>query len=98
MTTMDTLRAAFQRRDFSRALLVAADLGHYVGDGHQPLHVTQNYDGDMTNQSKIHSRYETTLIGAYQSSITYTYSEAVYIPDVRSFVFEFIYHTNSLVD
>ena len=32
----------------------AADLGHYVGDAHVPLHTTLNYNGQLTGQLGIH--------------------------------------------
>ncbi len=47
-------------------------LGHYVGDGSQPLHVTTNYDGwvgkenpnGYTTQHGIHSKFETAFVSA----------------------------------
>ena len=47
-------------------------LGHYVGDGSQPLHVTANYDGwvgkenpnGYTTQHGIHAKFETTFVAA----------------------------------
>jgi hypothetical protein len=94
----DSLKKAFQQLNWSLAMQLSADLGHYVGDGHQPLHITENYDGKMTNQSGVHSRYETSLVGQYQSSIVYTNDKAVYIPDVSNYDFSFIYVGNSYVD
>jgi hypothetical protein len=79
-------------------MLFAADLGHYVGDGHQPLHCTENYDGAMTNQSGVHSRYETSLVGTYQSSIIYTNNKASYVQNISNYVFDFIYVSNKYVD
>ena len=96
--TEDSLRVAFQQRNWHKAMLFSADLGHYVGDGHQPLHITQNYDGKLTNQSGVHSRYETNLVGQYQSSITYTNSKASYFQNISSYVFDFIYLGNKYVD
>lgn len=47
-------------------------LGHYVGDGSQPLHVTVNYDGwagkenpnGYTTQHGIHSKFESAFVAA----------------------------------
>jgi hypothetical protein len=39
-------------------LVIAGTMGHYVGDLSQPLHVTENYDGQMTDQKGIHSYFE----------------------------------------
>jgi hypothetical protein len=79
-------------------MMLAADVGHYVGDGHQPLHCTANYDGAQTNQSGVHSRYESDLVGQYQSSIVYSPSTATYVSDVSNYVFNFIYLSNKYVD
>jgi hypothetical protein len=96
--TEDSLRVAFQQRNWHKAMLFAADLGHYVGDGHQPLHCTENYDGALTNQSGVHSRYETSLVGTYQSSIIYTNNKASYVQNISNYVFDFIYVSNKYVD
>jgi hypothetical protein len=43
-------------------LLHAGVIGHYVGDLSQPLHVTENYDGQMTDQKGIHAFFEDALV------------------------------------
>jgi hypothetical protein len=65
----DTLVVDFKKLKWHKAMLDASDLGHYVADGHMPLHLTANYDGGKTNQSGIHSRYESTMVSAYQSNL-----------------------------
>jgi hypothetical protein len=96
--TMDSLRVAFHQRNWHKAMMFSADLGHYVGDGHQPLHCTKNYDGALTNQSGVHSRYETTLVGQYQNSIIYTNDKASYVSNISNYVFDFIYLSNKYAD
>jgi len=98
INTEDSLKNAFARKDWHKAMLFAADLGHYIGDGHMPLHVTKNYDGDLTNQSGIHSRYETTMIGKYSTQITYTGDSVKYISNIADSAFSFIYFNNKYVD
>ncbi|MCE3281638.1 MAG: hypothetical protein K0Q66_375, partial [Chitinophagaceae bacterium] len=39
----------------------AADIGHYIGDAHVPLHTTLNYDGQLTNQKGLHSLWESMV-------------------------------------
>ena len=56
------LTTLFQQADFDSVALEIADLCHYVGDGHQPLHCTYNYDGQYTGNNGIHSRYESTML------------------------------------
>ena len=41
---------AFKEKDKDKVLLYASDLAHYVGDGHQPLHATINYNGQLSDQ------------------------------------------------
>jgi hypothetical protein len=52
---------AMRDGDWPRAVAAAADLGHYVADCHQPLHLTRNYDGEFPEQRGIHARYESAL-------------------------------------
>jgi hypothetical protein len=94
----DSLKRAFQQGNWSMAMQLSADLGHYVGDGHQPLHCTENYDGGMTNQSGVHSRYETSLVKQFQNLIVYTNDSASYVSNISNYVFDFIYLSNRDVD
>ncbi len=43
-------------------LVKAGTLGHYVGDLGQPLHVTENYDGQLTEQKGIHAYFEDRVV------------------------------------
>src|SRR3989344_4546454 len=43
-------------------LSLAGEMGHYIGDLSQPLHVTENYDGQDTEQRGIHHFFEETVV------------------------------------
>lgn len=43
-------------------LTLAGVVGHYVADLAQPLHVTENYDGQLTGQKGLHEWFETELV------------------------------------
>jgi hypothetical protein len=60
-----TLAQQFQTGQWSAAALTIADLCHYVADATQPLHCTKNYDGQLTGNNGIHSRYETTMMSSH---------------------------------
>ncbi len=90
---LDSLTVQLARGDLSKAKLTMSDLGHYVGDAHQPLHCTWNYD-----PSGLHRRYETKMIDAYQYYFTVNPDLVQYISSPLDFIFEYIYHSNSLVD
>jgi len=99
MTAFDSLKSCFQKRRWHDAMLFASDLGHYVADGHMPLHITANYDGAQTNQSGIHSRYESYMVGTYISGISaYTGTPAMQISDVNKYIFGYIYKNYLYVD
>jgi len=96
--SFDSLSNCLQRHNFTKAQIFAADLGHYVADGHMPLHITKNYDGQFTGNSGIHSRYETTMINAYISQIVYTGENATEINNVNQYIFDYLYANNKLCD
>ncbi len=98
MATVDSVKKYFQLHDFQKAMLHAADLGHYVGDGHQPLHITRNYDGQYTNQSGVHARYETQMINRDSANIIYAFENPVYVSNINQFVFDFLYSNYRYVD
>jgi hypothetical protein len=96
--TYDSLIACFQRLDWDKAVLYAADLGHYVGDGHMPLHITMNYNGQYTGNYDIHYRYESTMINAFGSQIFYEGDEISVIQDVQQYIFDYLYYNYNYVD
>lgn len=98
LKTFDSLKNCFQRRDWNRSALFAADLGHYVGDGHMPLHITRNYNGQYSGQTGIHSRYETSMISRYESQIVYPADSAHYIEDAGGYIFRYLYVNYKYVD
>jgi hypothetical protein len=98
LKTADSLQATFEINDMHKAMLLAADLGHYIADSHMPLHITRNYNGQYTNQTGVHSRYESSLIGDFQSQIIYDGDSLQYIDDLSDFVFNMIYENYQYVD
>lgn len=50
-------------------LVIAGTMGHYVLDLAQPLHVTENYDGQLSNQRGVHNQFEEVLVDALWPSI-----------------------------
>jgi len=97
---MDSLVNQLRRADWASATLTASDIGHYVGDAHQPLHNTKNYNGQLSNNHGIHSRYETTMLSStyYLSQLYIVPNSVVYVADKINFIFDYILHANSLID
>lgn len=67
-----------QRKLQETWLLTAGVLSHYVGDLGMPLHVSENYDGQLTGQKGIHSHFEDRAVDELYPSITKeVYDEAL---------------------
>lgn len=50
------------RGDMKAGLEYVGVMTHYIGDLAQPLHVTENYDGQQTGNKGIHSYFEASII------------------------------------
>ena len=57
----EKLTIAFKQKDKEKILYYASWLAHYVSDAHVPLHTTENYNGQFTNQHGLHARWETEI-------------------------------------
>ncbi len=96
---MDSLTAAMKAGDVPLILHLSADLGHYVGDMNVPLHTTQNYDGQMTGNIGVHSRWESGIPERFGDKYNYSGNDSVvYIKDPVEHAFEIINHSYSLID
>jgi hypothetical protein len=66
----------------------ASVIGHYSSDAHVPFHAALNYDGQLTGQWGIHSRFETELFLKYRDRLRSNPRPLVAVDNVRTFVFE----------
>jgi hypothetical protein len=88
----------------------AAILGHYVGDGSQPLHTTIQYNGwtgpnpnGYTTEHKIHAQFESTYVGANIKRDTdvaplVAAAKPHVIDDEWTQYLDYLHHTNSFVE
>jgi hypothetical protein len=78
----------------------AGEMAHYIEDIHQPLHTTQNYDGQLTGNFGVHARSEGEMINRHLADLTIAPSPAdcVFIPDIVDRVLVSIDTTWSYVD
>ena len=82
----------------SDVILFAPVLCHYVQDAHQPLHATINYDGQLTGNTGIHSRFEADLIERFESRLTLTPAPPASIKNPRDTIFDALIAGYRLVD
>lgn len=76
------LTKAFEAKDVDRILKVSADLGHYIGDSHVPLHTTENYNGQLTGQRGIHGFWESRLPELKSKDYDYFVGRAEYVENI----------------
>lgn len=73
------LTNAFKEEDLEKILKYSAELGHYIADAHVPLHTTENYNGQLTDQRGIHGFWESRLPELYASNYDNFVGRAKYI-------------------
>lgn len=96
--TQQKLTEAFGMRNRDSILFYAADLGHYIGDAHVPLHTSLNYDGQLTGQNGIHDLWETTVPEIeLDHYIIKSRHKAHYIKSPTNTIWNIIRHTHSLL-
>jgi len=96
--TYYSLIKAFKTRDSVKILKYSADLGHYIGDAHVPLHTTANHNGQLTNQVGIHAFWESRLPELFSNRYNFVVGKASYIENPLKEAWKILKHTHSLVD
>lgn len=89
---------AFQRGNVDLILKNLADLGHYIGDAHVPLHTTENYNGQLTNQHGIHAFWESRIPELSAENYDHLVGRAVYIESPLDAAWEAVYDSHMLVE
>ena len=68
--------------------LFSSVLAHYTADAHVPFHAALNYDGQLTGQWGIHSRFEGELFDRYRSRLQLSPNLPGPVGNPREFVFD----------
>jgi hypothetical protein len=88
------LQRAFERIGDGNVFLVetilvfAAASSHYIQDAHQPLHASNNYNGQLTDQLGLHVRFETQLFERFESRLTLTPAPPHAFASPRDYAFD----------
>lgn len=92
------LSQAFKEENLDLILHYSADLGHYIGDAHVPLHTTENYNGQLTNQKGIHGFWESRIPELKSEGYDYWVGKAKYIDKPINRAWEYVKQSNAAVD
>ena len=98
MMQMEHLTQAFKSKNKDSILFYAADLGHYIGDLHVPLHTTTNYDGQLTGQKGLHGLWESYIPELNLNDYDlYSKHSAVYLKNPAEALWKDIRKANALL-
>lgn len=92
------LTQAFIKNDAKDILRLSADMGHYIADAHVPLHTTENYNGQMTNQVGIHGFWESRLPELYSTGYQFWVGQAEYIEKPQKRIWDFVMESHAALD
>src|SRR5690606_36208901 len=77
------LTLAFQEREVNKILKLSADIGHYIADANVPLHTTENYNGQLTDQHGIHGLWESRLPELFSEDYDLFTGQAEYVENIQ---------------
>jgi hypothetical protein len=98
------LRRAFEdfKRDSpyapSNVVLFAPVAAHYIQDAHQPLHASNNHDGQLTGNTGIHARFERDLFERFESRLHINPAPGAPARNARDEAFAVLLESYRLVD
>ena len=81
---------AFKNNDAEAILSISAEIGHYASDAHVPLHTTENYNGQLTDQIGIHALWESRIPERKSDEFSLFIGKAQYLDDVQMCVWQVI--------
>ena len=90
MEVKEQLTEAFKQRDTTAIIRLSADLGHYVSDAFVPLHTTENYDGQLTNQTGMHSLWESKLPERHIAEYKLDSDPGYYLKDPQAAIWQVV--------
>ena len=93
------LTRAFRAKDEAAILRLSAEIGHYIGDAHVPLHTTENYNGQLTDQVGIHAFWESRIPELFaDEQYDYFVGTAQYIENPKLYFWDVILDSHQLLD
>ena len=93
------LTDAFIEKNPQKILRLSAEMGHYIGDAHVPLHTTTNYNGQLTDQVGIHAFWESRLPELFADrKYDFFVGSAQYIDQPNAYFWDIVLASHQLVD
>ncbi len=98
-TEEQKLTKAFKEKDLSKILKLSADIGHYIGDAHVPLHASSNHNGQLTGQQGIHAFWESRIPELLaEKEWDFFIGKAAYIAHPADFIWQRVLESGAAAD
>ncbi len=93
------LTNAFSVGEPEHILRISAELGHYIADACVPLHTTENYNGQLTNQVGIHAFWESRIPELFaMDDFDFVVGSASYIENLPDYFWNLVLTSHQEVD
>ena len=93
------LTRAFREKNVTAVLKLSAELGHYIGDAHVPLHTSSNHNGQYTGQQGIHGFWESRIPEIFaETEWDLFIGRAIYIRNPLEFTWKRVYESAAASD
>ena len=93
------LTNAFKEKDGAKILKLSAEIGHYIGDAHVPLHASSNHDGQHTDQKGIHGFWESRIPELLaEKEWDFFIGKAEYIKNTQDFIWKRVLESAAAAD
>ena len=93
------LTKAFLEKNTQQILKLSADIGHYLGDAHVPLHASSNHNGQHTNQHGIHGFWESRIPELFAAaSFDFIIGRAAYLDKPLEFTWQRVLESAAAAD
>jgi hypothetical protein len=79
-------------------LRLSADIGHYIGDANVPLHTTENYNGQLTDQYGIHGFWESRLPELFSEDYDLFTGKVSYLDNVQLSIWKAVENAHLALD
>ncbi len=92
------LQKAFEEKNVDLILKYSAEIGHYIADAHVPLHTTENYNGQLTNQKGIHGLWESRIVELNAENYDFFVGKCQYVPSVIDYSWDAVKTSHLALD
>lgn len=89
---------AFKNKNTEQILRLSSDIGHYIADANVPLHTTENYNGQLTDQYGIHGFWESRLPELFFEEYDLLTGKAEYVTNIQLHIWNAVIKAHEALD